>query len=136
MWQQNHCGIYNTDNGGDEWKDVSGKEGYPNYGFALATDADPAKAWVIPVESDEQRIAPGLKLEVLVTEDFGQSWESVSQGLPDKCFDIVLRQAFGKKDTFLVFGTTNGNLYWANEYQMNWHLITHNLTKINLVTLV
>lgn len=136
MWQQNHCGIYHSLNGGDEWIDSSDPSDLPSYGFSMVNDEhDPAKAWVIPVQSDEQRIAPGMKLQVFRTEDYGKTWEPDNDGLPtEPCFDIVLRQAFARKDNLFLFGTTNGNLY----FRMNseWVLINSHLTKVNAVFVV
>lgn len=138
IWQQNHCGVFYTKDGGENWIDVSVREGLPNYGFAIAMDEqNPAKAWVIPVESDEQRIAPKLKLDVYMTADFGKNWDTVSQGLPQKnTFDIVLRHAFTKKDDLLVFGTTNGNVYYSGVENMGWKQLTNNLTKVNSVIVI
>ena len=136
LWQQNHCGIYYSKNSGREWIDVSSKDGPPYYGFALAVDEkDAACAWVIPAESDESRIAPGLSLQVFETRDFGQSWKSVSTGLPGAfAFDIVLRQAFARKQNTMIFGTTNGNLFLSEGHDVKWQTISQNLAKVNVVT--
>lgn len=135
LWQQNHCGVFYSDDGGKYWHDTSVENGIPYYGFALAVDERQAgKAWVIPVESDEQRIAPDLRLNVYETTDFGTSWHTVSDGLPQtQVFDIVLRQAFTKHENLFVFGTTNGNLYYSYQEDIHWKQATGNLTKINTV---
>ena len=135
MWQQNHCGIFVSRDAGATWQDVSGKGGIPYYGFAITIDVDrPEAAWVIPVLSDEQRIAPDLHLDVYQTTDFGASWARVSEGLPDRpVFDIVLRQAFARNREFMVFGTTNGNVYYTKNENIKWRLISGNLTKVNTV---
>ena len=135
LWQQNHCGIFVSKDGGKNWMDVSGAEGVPSYGFGIAIDEkDPAKAWVIPVESDEQRVAPDLHLQVYQTSDYGEHWKSVSKGLPNgPVFDIVLRQAFVRSDDFMLFGTTNGNLYYSLGNNIDWQMISGNLTKVNTV---
>ena len=38
MWQQNHCGVFVSKNGGRNWRDVSEKKGLANFGFAMAVD--------------------------------------------------------------------------------------------------
>lgn len=138
IWQQNHCGIFYTKDGGDNWTDASNPNGIPSYGFSIAADQDnPARAWVIPVESDERRIAPGLKLQVFKTEDFGSTWKSDSDGLPENdCFDIVLRQSFDLRNQKFLFGTTNGNLYFRDGMKSNWILLSHTLTKVNALTII
>ena len=137
LWQQNHCGVFVTQNGADEWQDVSPETTF-SYGFALAIDeTDPAKAWVIPVESDAQRVAPGLALRVLETSDFGATWGDMSQGLPDEnVFDIVLRHAFCKKEGLMAFGTNNGNLYFRNESSSEWQMLASHLPNIHVVKMV
>lgn len=138
LWQQNHCGIFYSTNDGNDWNNVSPDNGLPSYGFSLAIDEiDPAKAWVIPAESDERRIAPELKLRVYFTDDFGETWISLSKGLPDDTvFDIVLRQAFTKRKDMLLFGTTNGNLYYSNNTASSWKTISNHLSKVNVVVLI
>ena len=138
LWQQNHCGVFYSNDGGEYWHDVSVTGGIPYYGFALAVDEKEAgKAWVIPVESDEQRVAPDLKLEVYETSDFGGTWYTRSEGLPERpVFDIVLRQAFANKRELKVFGTTNGNLYYSCDEQIHWQQHSAHLTKVNTVTII
>lgn len=138
LWQQNHCGIYYSTDSGDNWTEVSGKTGISSYGFSLAIDeVDPAKAWVIPVESDETRTAPELNLRVYHTNNYGKAWTNVSNGLPKvPVFDIVLRQSFSKRKDVLLFGTTNGNLYYSNDTMSAWKNISNHLTKVNAVVLL
>lgn len=132
LWQQNHCGIYVSKNGGQEWEHVSDENSIPYYGFPIAIDEeDPAKAWVIPAMSDEQRISPNLNMEVYQTNDYGATWQSVSDGLPDHAFDIVLRHGFCKKRDLLAFGTTSGNLYCSSNETIKWSCISNHLTKVN-----
>ena len=138
LWQQNHCGIFKTNNGGDEWDLVSSEHKLPHYGFPITIDhQDPEKAWVIPAHSDEQRIPKFLNLEVYHTSNGGEHWESKSNGLPSTfTFDLVLRHAFQKQQTTLMFGTTNGNVYVSENEGEQWELLTSNLVKINTIKLI
>jgi len=133
IWQQNHCGIFRTTNGGGHWEDVSGQNGFPKYGFALAIDQEnPNVAWVIPAKSDESRIPVDLKLSVCKTSDNGKSWREMNTGLPDHCsFDLVLRHAFVKQNELLAFGSNNGNLYLSKNNAENWIILSQNLAAIN-----
>lgn len=135
LWQQNHSGIFRSDNAGATWTDITSANGIPDYGFALAIDhQNPAKAWVIPAQSDEMRVAAELQLRVFETIDQGRSWHSKSQGLPqDRVFDIVLRQAFYKHNELMVFGTNNGNLYLSEDEAANWQIISQNLASISTI---
>ncbi len=135
IWQQNHCGIFRTTTGGDRWEDVSGKNGFPRYGFALTIDdKDPNVAFVIPAHSDEQRIPVDLKVTVCKTTDGGKTWNSIHKGLPDaKAFDLVLRHSFAKIDSTLAFGTNNGNLYLSEDDGTVWSALSQNLATVNCV---
>jgi photosystem II stability/assembly factor-like uncharacterized protein len=133
LWQQNHCGVFRTSDGGEFWEEVSGKDGFPKYGFAIAIDdEDPGMAWVIPAHSDEQRIPVNLKPTVCVTTDAGRNWISINQGLPaGHSFDLVLRHSLVKNGDTLAFGTNNGNLYLSNDRGSSWHTISQNLPTVN-----
>jgi photosystem II stability/assembly factor-like uncharacterized protein len=138
LWQQNHCGVYRSVDGGAFWEDVSDIKNGIYYGFALAIDhQNPLRAWVIPAMSDEMRIAEGLALTVRKTEDGGQSWIIQKNGLPQKnCFDIVFRHAFDRLNTNLVFGTTTGNVFASQDDGDNWKLIAKYLPRIDTVQLL
>jgi photosystem II stability/assembly factor-like uncharacterized protein len=49
LWQQNHCGVYRSDDGGESWERLDGNGLPSEFGFGLALDpADPDTAFVIP----------------------------------------------------------------------------------------
>ncbi len=75
MWQQNHCGIYRTANGGDYWEDISDKTGEANFGFAIAADLkNENTVWVVPAISDGIRVAINNSVCVCRTGNDGKSW--------------------------------------------------------------
>ena len=135
LWQQNHCGIFRSKNGGRSWDDVTDKNGLADYGFALAIDEqDPIRAWVIPAVSDVERVAPDLSLVVCRTEDGGQTWQPLRRGLPQEtCFDIVFRHSLVRKNGLLVFGTTTGNLYLSENDGDEWICLSNNLARVDYV---
>ena len=136
LWQQNHCGIFRSTNGAESWDDVSDKTGIANYGFALAIDnINPLKAWVIPAVSDELRIAPNQALSICRTEDGGQTWQTLTKGLPqENCFDIVFRHALAISGNTLAFGTTTGNVYLSENQGKEWICLSHHLARVNCVS--
>ena len=138
LWQQNHCGIFRSTNGGLKWDDVSDKNGIAHYGFALAIDHNnPNRAWVIPAQSDELRVPHDLALCVCRTEDGGQTWQPLREGLPQKhSFDIVFRHSFDNLGGILAFGTTTGNLYLSENGGDTWQCLSHNLARIDVVRFV
>ena len=136
LWQQNHCGIFRSVNGGASWQDVSEPEGIARYGFALAIDpANPDRAWVIPAISDELRIAPGMALCVCRTEDGGKFWQVLRNGLPQAhCFDIVFRHALASDGERLAFGSTTGNLFFSPDAGDHWHCLHGHLARVDCVS--
>ena len=132
MWQQNHCGIYRSEDAGLNWTDISEKEGPANFGFAIAaSESDPLKAWVVPGISDETRIAVDQVLCVCRTDDGGNSWKALRNGLPQgQSFDITYRHALDVTGDTLCFGTTTGNLYLSNNEGEEWDTLSNNLPMI------
>jgi photosystem II stability/assembly factor-like uncharacterized protein len=135
LWQQNHCGIFRSADGGQQWDNVAAQGGLPDYGFALAIDhQDPARAWVIPAVSDEVRVAHDLALTVCCTADAGRSWQQLRQGLPQQhCFDIVFRHSFDISGPRLAFGTTAGNLFLSEDYGDSWQCLSNYLARVDVV---
>ena len=138
MWQQNHCGIFRTTDGGNNWKDISDKTGEANFGFAIAADPVNEKmAWVVPAISDQIRVAVDNSLCVCRTQDGGRTWETFRNGLPQgQSFDITYRHALSQDEETLVFGTTTGNLYISNDYGETLNCLNHNLPMIHCVEFV
>ena len=138
LWQQNHCGIFRSTNGGLYWDNITGENGFPNYGFALSIDhQNPERAWVIPATSDEMRVAVDGALCVCHTNDGGKSWQALRNGLPQEhCFDIAFRHSMDKQGATIVFGTTNGNLYLSEDEGLNWQILSSNLARVECISLV
>ena len=132
MWQQNHCGIFRTTDGGEQWQDISQKDVPAFFGFAVALDKqDEQTAWVVPAVSDEYRVAVAGALCVSRTEDGGKTWTALRNGLPqDDCYDLVYRHALDISDDRLAFGTTTGNLYISDDRGDYWECVSHHLPPV------
>lgn len=138
LWQQNHCGIFRSTNGGLDWADVTDKNGIADYGFALAIDnQNPNRAWVVPAKSDEMRLPHDLALCVCRTDDGGRTWQPLRRGLPQRhSFDIVFRHALAIHETNLAFGTTTGNLFISENGGESWRCLSHHLARVDVVRFV
>ncbi len=135
MWQQNHCGIFRSTDAGENWEDVSQKEGPANFGFTIAVhETNPDMAWVVPGVSDVIRTPIDLSLVVCRTSDGGRTWEEQRKGLPQgNAFDIVYRHAMDITADTLAFGTTTGNLFLSEDLGEDWKAISNYLPMVHSV---
>ncbi|MEX2610201.1 MAG: hypothetical protein WEA24_09670 [Gemmatimonadota bacterium] len=138
LYQQNHCGVYRSDDRGDSWTEITA--GLPSdFGYALALDPrDPDTAFVIPEESSHMRTTVGGRLGVYRTRDAGTSWELLTEGLPQEhCYVTVLREAMAF-DTLeplgLYVGSSGGHLFASRDGGASWTLVAAFLPRILSVT--
>jgi photosystem II stability/assembly factor-like uncharacterized protein len=112
LWQQNHCGVYCSDDSGDSWERVDGN-GLPSlFGFPIMLDpADPDVAFVIPEKSYEYHYTTNARLGVYRTQDRGQSWQLTAGGLPEQAWAAVLREASAYDADSCYFGTQSGSFF-------------------------
>lgn len=132
LWQQNHVGVFTSDNGADSWTKVSAPTSGVHFGFPIAADAhDPKVAWVVPGRSDAQRMSLDGGIFVARTEDAGQSWQPLRRGLPQEgAHDIVYRHALDCQQSLVAFGSTTGNLYLSEDRGESWQTVSNNLPPI------
>ncbi len=135
IWQQNHCGVFRSIDAGDSWTDITDNDEWGRYGFPIVIDhQNPDRAWIIPAESDEQRVAKDLRLVVCHTDDGGKSWRKITSGLPqENCFDLVFRHAFDRQEQRMAFGTTTGHFYISENDGEDWVLALGHLAPVHVV---
>lgn len=136
LWQQNHCGIFRSTDGSNNWIDVGQSVGPAHFGFGMTLDEeDPLVAWVAPAVADEYRIAVDEALCICRTDDGGKTWKDLRMGLPQKdCFDIVYRHALTSSGDQVVFGTTTGNVFFSNDRGENWQTLSNFLPMVYAIT--
>jgi len=132
LWQQNHCGVFYSDDGAQHWRKVSAPEAGVHFGFPVAADAqDGRTAWVVPARSDMARMAIEGGLFVARTSDGGQSWQAFTNGLPqDNAYDIVLRHGLDVAGDTLCFGSTTGNVYLSEDRGESWQCLGNNFPPV------
>ncbi|CAM2068719.1 Glycosyl hydrolase [Sulfidibacter corallicola] len=132
LWQQNHCGIYRSENGGESWEEISQSDGPARFGWAIcAHETDPLTAWVVPAHSDMSRVTIDQSLCVSRTEDGGKTWTAFREGLPQElCYDIVYRHAFHNMGDSLMFGSTTGNLFFSTDAGASWRTLANYLPPV------
>ena len=132
LWQQNHCGVFYSNDGAHHWNQVSVPEANVHFGFPIAVDdQDGQTAWVVPARTDAERMTIDGGLFVARTTDGGQSWQSLRQGLPqENAHDIVLRHGLDISGDCLCFGSTTGNAYVSEDRGDSWHCLGNNFPPI------
>ncbi|MEO8434516.1 MAG: exo-alpha-sialidase [Pyrinomonadaceae bacterium] len=134
MFLQNHWGLYRSDDGADSWTDIA--NGVPSdFGFAMVVDHNQAdSAYIIPLESDEFRCTPEAKLRVYRTRNAGDSWEALTNGLPqENAFETVLRDGMSADEmnpTGVYFGTRNGKLFGSSDAGDSWRMMEEGLPPV------
>lgn len=135
LYQQNHCGVYRSTDGGRAWDDIT--PGLPSqFGFPMvAHPRDPATVWVVPLNGDDRgRYMPDGSAAVWRTHDRGASWIRAGAGLPqENAFVNVLREAMAvdRLDPVGVYiGTSNGQLYGSADEGRTWGQIADNLPQV------
>ncbi|MCA9617617.1 MAG: exo-alpha-sialidase [Myxococcales bacterium] len=137
LWQQNHSGVFYSSDGARNWTRVSARDQGVHFGFPVVADPEDGRtAWVVPGRADDQRMAIDGALFVARTEDGGQSWTDLREGLPQEyAWDVVLRHALGNQGDALAFGSTTGNLYVSEDRGDRWTCVANNLPPIYSVQL-
>jgi photosystem II stability/assembly factor-like uncharacterized protein len=143
LFMQNHGGLYRSDNWGDSWSDIA--KGVPSdFGFAMAMHPhDPNTVYVIPMDGfrekgDPQEAPPTCcaegKLRVYRTRDAGESWEAMTNGLPqENVYETVLRDGMDTDDheaAGVYFGTRSGKVYASADNGGSWKLVRDGLPPV------
>jgi photosystem II stability/assembly factor-like uncharacterized protein len=138
LYQQNHCGVYRSDDRGESWTEIT--NGLPSeYGYVLAIDAhDPDVAYVVPEQSSHMRTVVDGKLRVYRTRDAGATWDALHEGLPQEhAYVGLLREAMSADDLDpcgVYLGTSSGHLFASNDRGDTWRMIAGFLPRILSVT--
>jgi photosystem II stability/assembly factor-like uncharacterized protein len=142
LYQQNHCGMYRSDDGGVEWQSI--EDGLPSdFGFpAAAHPSDPDTLYLLPLNgATEGRFVPDAKAAVWRTRDGGKTWQDLRRGLPQEgAYFGVLRQAMATDrmdPAGVYFGTSSGALFASSDEGDSWSCIAEHLpTVLSVETLV
>jgi hypothetical protein len=135
LYQQNHCGVYRSTDGGEAWEEISA--GLPSdFGFVMtAHPRDPLTVWNIPLTDPTQgRLMPDGAAAVWRTHDGGDTWIRSGEGLPQHDAYIgVLREAMAHDaldPVGVYFGTSTGQVYGSADEGRTWSRVADNLPPI------
>ena len=133
MILQHHWGVYRSIDAGKTWENIGENKLPSDFGFVSVMNAKNT-AFIIPIKADAERFFPDERIRVFRSRDAGETWQSLSNGLPQKdVFDCVLRDCFHSNKEKLAFGTTCGNVYFSADDGENWEQVAENLPRISCV---
>jgi len=127
MYQQNHCGVYRSDNGGLDWIDIGEGKLPSRFGFPIVVHPhDSDTIFIVPEESDQFRISLEGKFVVWRSRDRGESWEPLTNGLPDQAYLVSLREAMATDtctDAGVYIGTSSGQIFHTRDGGDSWGVL-------------
>jgi photosystem II stability/assembly factor-like uncharacterized protein len=138
LFMQFHGGVYRSDDEGATWTSIA--DGLPSdFGFPMVIDpSDPDAAFVIPLVADVDRVTVDGRVRVYGTRDAGDTWTSLSGGLPQEdSYLTILRQAFDREgegaEMGLYFGATSGDVFGSGDAGGSWFTVRERLAPVNSV---
>jgi photosystem II stability/assembly factor-like uncharacterized protein len=137
MWRQDHSGVYRSRDGGDHWERI--EEGLPSrFGFPILRDRASGRLFVVPLESDENRLPPAGRFAAYRSDDDGDSWQVSGTGWPDApTYTGVLRGAMdGDGEGGVFLGTTGGALWATSDAGESWRALPLSLPRILAVSVL
>jgi len=126
MYQQNHFGVYRSDDRGDTWYAIH--KGLPSdFGFGLALDPHDGDAcFVVPLQPEQYayRATPG---RFAVYRSGRRGWRALGRGLPAKdAYLSVLREGMSNdslEPAGVYVGTGSGQLFASRDAGRSWKSI-------------
>lgn len=134
LFMQLHWDVMRSDDGGDNWHEVSGN--LPtDFGFPIEVHThEPETVYVVPILSDSEHYPPEGKLRVYRSRCGGNEWEPLTKGLPqENCYVNVLRDAMAVDsldNCGVYFGTTGGQVYCSPDGGDHWAPIVRDLPAV------
>jgi hypothetical protein len=137
LYQQNHCGVYRSDNRGDDWVNLNEGRLPSRFGFPIAVHPnDPKTVYIALEESDQFRMSVNSQFSVWRSRDEGENWERLTEGLPQNAHLVVLREAMttDRLDPAGIYaGTDTGQLFYSRNDGDSWEQLADFLPPIQSV---
>ncbi len=133
LWAGSDDGLVHiTRNGGRNWENVTPKE-LPEWSMISMIDTStfaPGRAYIAVDRHRLDDFAP----YIYKTEDFGKSWEKITNGIPGSAFVRVVREDPERKG--LLYAGTETGIYVSFDDGKNWQSLQLNLPVVPIRDLV
>ena len=134
LFQQNHCGVYRSDNAAEDWVDIGEGLLPSRFGFPIAVHPhEPQTIYVALEESDQYRVSVEGQFAVWRSRDGGRAWEKLTKGLPERAHLVCLREAMAAdtlEDAGIYVGTSTGQIFFSRDSGDNWELLADYLPPV------
>lgn len=124
LYQQNHCGVYESRDSGDKWFDISPgdsvRHGFP---LVLTENGSPTLFTVPAFQGICKKHNSCIKGQLTVYRRTRSNWEKLSKGLPNGVHTCVLRDSMatdGLENPGVYFGTTTGEVFGSIDTGDSW----------------
>jgi len=133
LFLQNHHGVYRSDDAGATWRSIA--DGLPSdFGFAIVVHPHrPDTVYVAPLIADAMRFPPDGRCRVYRSDDAGETWKALSDGLPDGFWTATMRDAMctdDADDTSVYFGSRSGEVYRGRDHGEHWERVVEHLPDV------
>ena len=134
LFQQNHCGVYRSDDRGENWIDIGEGKLPSRFGFPIAVHPhQPETIYIVLEESDQYRLSVDGSFAVWRSQNSGNSWQRLNKGLPENAHLVVLREAMATdqhEQAGIYIGTTTGQVFATRDSGDRWEKIADYLPRI------
>ena len=137
LWRQDHTGVFRSGDGADTWERI--ETGLPaGFGFVMRRDHASGRLFVVPLESDGNRIPVDGELRAYVSDDDGESWRVAGAGWDESpTFTAVLRGAVDADGNgSLAFGTTSGDVWFTTDAGETWSRLEASFPRIGAISIL
>jgi photosystem II stability/assembly factor-like uncharacterized protein len=133
LYTQTHVGMYRSADWGGTWEEIT--KGLPSeFGFpAVAHPHELDTLFLIPVDPLHARSTPG-RLVVYRSKDAGDTWEELTNGLPQEDAYLGVLREGASADTLpepgIYFGTSTGQVFASPDAGESWSEVSSHLPGI------
>lgn len=136
LFLQNHGGVYRSDDHAASWQSIA--DGLPSdFGFPVVVHPhQPDTIYTFPIAGGDGRYPVDAIPLVWRSRDAGATWEALGEGLPEKYYVAVMRDAMSadQHETMgLYFGGRNGAVFASADEGEHWSQVVDNLPDVMVV---